>query len=184
MELIDKASKLLTLSDMKVVIPATEIVTTLLQAGKTKGKTKFNDDSFLAIPAGKKIKVEPQKFIVKVEQDVKGANIEEKQDVWATFHSTRIRLLVEDKLMNENGQRLNYRHINFVKAILRTQFSHYDGLQNTYLQNRLRWSATCKVVYIRSDHWVVVLNLFLLSKNNVRMYETVFNEWMIQQCLC
>ena len=54
MDLIDKASKLLALSDMEVVIPATEIVTTSLQAGKTNSKTKFNDDSFLAIPAGKR----------------------------------------------------------------------------------------------------------------------------------
>ena len=98
-DLIDKASKLLALSVMKIVIPATEIVTTSLQVGKTEGKTKFNDDSSLSIPAVKKIKVKPLEVIVEVEQDVKGAIIEKKQDVWATFRSTRIQLLVEDKLM-------------------------------------------------------------------------------------
>ena len=36
-DLKDKASKLIALSDMEVVIPTTEIVTTSLQAGKTKG---------------------------------------------------------------------------------------------------------------------------------------------------
>ena len=37
MDLIDKVSKLLASSDMEIFIPATEIVTTLLQAGKTEG---------------------------------------------------------------------------------------------------------------------------------------------------
>ena len=91
MDLIDKASKLLAINDMEVVIPATEIVTTSLQAGETKS------DSFLVIPAGKKIKVEPLEVAVEVEQDVKGILIEENQDVWATFHNTRIQLFVEDK---------------------------------------------------------------------------------------
>ena len=98
MDLIDKASKLLAISNMEVVIPpVTEVVTTSLQAGETKS------DSFLVIPAGKKIKVEPLEVTVEVEQDVKGTTIEENQDVCATFHNTRIQLFFEDKLMIQNG---------------------------------------------------------------------------------
>ena len=73
----------------------------------------------------------PLEAFVDIEQDAKGANTEEQQDVWTTFHGTRIRLLVTDKVMIENGQRLNDRHVNFAQAILRTQFSHCDGLKTT-----------------------------------------------------
>ena len=172
MDLIDKASMLLAISDMEVVIPATEIVTTSLQAGETKS------DSFLLIQARKKIKVEPLEVTVEVEQDVKGTTIEENQDVWATFHNTRIQLFVENKLMIQNCRKLNDKHVNFAQAVLRAQFCQCEGLQNTLLHDRLRWSMICKVVqiiHVRGDHWVVISNLFC-TENNLRVYDTVFND--------
>jgi len=65
---------------------------------------------------------------VEVEQDLKGVSIGENLDLWATFHNTRIHLLLEDKLMIENGQKLSDRHINFAQAILRAKFPQCEGL--------------------------------------------------------
>ena len=103
-DLIDKASKLLAISDMEIVIPAAKMVTASLPAGETKSNLS------LVIPAEKKIKVEPLEVTVEVEQNVK---VEEDQDVWATIHNTRIQLFVEDKLMIENDLKLNDKHVNF-----------------------------------------------------------------------
>ena len=177
-DLIEKATKLLALSDMKIVIPVTELE--VVPAPLKAGTMDANSDSSLVIPPGKKIKVEPTEPIVEVEQDLTGTStaIEENQDVWATFHNTRIRLFVDDKLIIENGQKLSDRHINFAQAILRAQFPQCEGLQNTLLQDRLRWKATSNVVqiiHVRSDHWVVISNLFC-PNGNVRVYDTVFND--------
>jgi len=119
------ASNLLALS-IKSVVPT----------GETKS------DLSLVIPAEKKIKVEPLEVTVEVEQNIKA---EEDQDVWATFHNTRIQLFVEDKLMIENDLKLNNKHVNFAQAVLRAQFCQCKRLQNILLQ---RWNATDKIVQI------------------------------------
>ena len=56
-DLIEKATKLLALSDMKIVIPVTELE--VVPAPLKAGTMDANSDSSLVIPPGKKIKVEP-----------------------------------------------------------------------------------------------------------------------------
>ena len=68
--------------------------------------------------------------------------------VWVMFPATRIQLLIEDKLMIEEQHQLNDRHINFVQAMLRTQFPKCDGLKNTLLQNQVRLTIANKIVQI------------------------------------
>ena len=182
MDLIDKTSKLLAISETEVAILATEIVVATSQA------TKKDSDSPLVIPAVKKIKVEPVEVTVEVERDEKEARIEESQDVWASFHNTRIQLYAEDKLMIENGQKLSDKHVNFAQAILRVQFPQCEGLQNTLLQNQLKWCATSKIVqiiHVRGDHWVVISNVQLyFALKTFSGYMTLFTMTLIiQQCL-
>ena len=83
MNLIDKTSKLLSISDMEVAVLVIEIVVTTSQAAKK------DSDFPLVIPAVK-IKVEPVEVTVEVEWDEKEARIEESQDFCANFHNTRI----------------------------------------------------------------------------------------------
>jgi len=106
MDLIEKTCKLLAISDIKIPAKELEIITAPLIASKADTSC----DSSLVILPGKKIKMEPTEPIVEVEQDLKGASIGENLDVWANFHNTRICLLLEDKLMIENGQKLSDRH--------------------------------------------------------------------------
>jgi len=96
--LIDKASKLLAISETEVTVLATEIVVTPSKA------TKKESNLPLVIPAAKKIKVEPGEVTVEAlaERGMKD-RIKESQGVWTTFHNTRIQLYADDKLMIENG---------------------------------------------------------------------------------
>ena len=161
-DLVDKASKLLAITDMKAM-PVTETVETSSQVEKKDSNVPPT------VPAAKRVKVE------QIEMEVR---IEESQVVWATLSNTRILLRAKDKLMIKEGCKLSDKHINFAQATLRAQFPQCEGLQNTLLQSRLRWSAASKIVqilHIRSDHWVVISNL-LCAKNVLSVYDTVFND--------
>ena len=161
-DLVDKAIKLLTISDTKVTLVTVKVDTSL-------PIEKKDGDVLLETPTAKRIKVEQKEM---------EARIEESQVVWATFSNTRIQLHTEDKLMIEDGCKQTDKHINFAHAILRAQFPQCEGLQNTLLQSRMRWSAGSQIVqilHIRSDHWVVISSL-LTSKNVLSMYDTVFDD--------
>ena len=86
-DLVDKAIKLLAISDTKVT-PVTVKVDTSLPIEKKDG------DVLLETPTAKRIKVEQKEM---------EARIEESQVVWATFSNTRIQLHTEDKLIIEDG---------------------------------------------------------------------------------
>ena len=98
--------------------------------------------------------------------------------VWVTFPGTRIQLFTEDKLMIEEHHRLNDCQINFVQAMLRTQFPKCDGLKNTLLQNQVRLTIANKIVqilHIHSNHRIVISNV-QCSGNDLRMYDTVYDD--------
>ena len=62
--------------------------------------------------------------------------------------------------------------------MLRAQFLLSDGLQNTLLQNRFRFSVESKIVqilHIRNNHWVVISNV-CCHRNNLGVYDTVYND--------
>ena len=72
---------------------------------------------------------------IKLEQTDKDLS---QPSVWVMFPGTRIQLFIEDKLMIEEQHQLNDCHINFVQAMLKTQFPRCNGLQNTLLQNQMK----------------------------------------------
>ena len=161
-DLVDKAVKLLAISKTKV-IPVKVKVETSSPVEKEDG------DVLPETPTAKRIKVEQKEAEVR---------IEESQVVWATLPNTRIQLHTKDKLMIEGGCKLSDKHINFAHAILRAQFPQCEGLQNTLLQSRMRWSPGSKIVqilHVRSDHWVVISNIFC-SKNVLNVYDTIFDD--------
>ena len=83
-------------------------------------------------------------------------------EVWATCVGTNINLYHEDKVLVETNQRLSDKHINFAQAMLHGQFPQCDGLKNTLLQGRHKYSSVIKMVqilHVRGDHWVVISNL-------------------------
>lgn len=94
--------------------------------------------------------------------------------VWVMFPGTRIQPFSEDKLVIEGQCQLNDRHINFVQAMLRAQFSKCDGL----LQNQVTLTIANKMVQIlqiHNNHWVVISNVHC-SGDNLKMYDTVYND--------
>ena len=156
-ELIDKARKLLAISSKSIA-----------SADENKPISKKETD--LMIDAS----------VTPVAPDAKRIKLESEADqsVWVTFTGTRIQLLAEDKCIIVGQERLSDRHINFAQALLRAQFPSSDGLQNTLLQGRLRFSVSSKIVqilYIRSNHWVVISNV-QCNGNNLNVYDTVYND--------
>ena len=134
----------------------------LLSIKKLASKKQMVPSIVTPAPDGKKIKLE---------DDV-------DQSVWVTFTGTRIQLFAEDRHIIEEQERLTGRHINFTQALLRTQFPLIDGLQNTLLQDRCRFSVASKVVQIlriRNNHWVVISNL-QSNGNKVSVYDTVYDD--------
>ena len=69
-------------------------------------------------------------------------------------------------------------NINFPQAMLKGQFPHCDGLQNTLLQEQHKYSTAIKMVQISHvccDHWVVISNV-LCPKNEIKLYDTVYSD--------
>ena len=152
-ELIDKVSKLLGISSES---------NASADKKPTKKQTDITDASVTPAPDAKRIKLES----------------EADQNVWVTFTGTRIQLFTEDKCIIVEQERLNDRHINFAQAVLRAQFPWCDGLQNSLLQDRLRFSVTSKIVqilHIRGNHWMVISNVYC-DGNNVNVYDTVYDN--------
>ena len=145
-DLVGKAVKLLAISDTKVVLVTVKV--------EISSPVEKEDSDVLQETVG------PATKRVKVEQKEMEARIEESQVVWATFSSTRIQLHTEDKLMIEDSCKLSDKHINFAHAILRAQFPQCEGLQNTLLQSRMRWSAGSKIRYFMS----VVIRVVIAPK--------------------
>ena len=99
-------------------------------------------------------------------------------EVWATCVGTNINLYHEDKVLIETNQRLSDKHINFTQAMLQGQFPQCDGLKNTLLQGRHKYSSDIKMVqilHVRVDHWVVISNLMSLGYE-IRLYDTVYSD--------
>ena len=99
-------------------------------------------------------------------------------EVWATCVGTNINLYHEDKVLIETNQRLSDKHINFAQAMLHGQFPQCDGLKNTLLQGRHKYSSGIKMVqilHVRGDHWVVISNLMSLGYE-IRLYDTVYSD--------
>ena len=167
-ELIDKASKLLGISsestasaDKKPTKKQTDIIDASVTPGAKK-QTDIIDASVTPAPNAKRIKLES----------------EADQNVWVTFTGTRIQLFTEDKRIIVEQERLSDRHINFAQAVLRAQFPWCDGLQNSLLQDRLRFSVTSKIVqilHIRGNHWMVISNVHC-DGNNMNVYDTVLDS--------
>ena len=152
-ELIDKASKLLGISSES---------TASADKKPTKKQTDIIDASVTAAPDAKRIKIES----------------EADQNAWVTFTGTRIQLFTEDKRIIIEQERLSDRHINFAQAVLRAQFPWCDGLQNSLLQDRLRFSVTSKIVqilHICGNHWMVISNVHC-DGNNMNVYDTVYDN--------
>ena len=62
--------------------------------------------------------------------------------------------------------------------MLRGQFPHCDGLQNTLLQQQHKHSTATKMVqilHVCGDHWVVISYL-LCPKNEIKLYDTVYSD--------
>ena len=134
-DLVDKASKLLAISDMKAAETINDMKVTDTVETSLSVETKESDELSEA-PAIKRIKVE---------QTEMKAKIEKSQVVWTAFPSTRIQLHIADKSLIQDSCKLSDKHINFTQAILRAQFPQCDGLQNTLLQNQLRLSELAKL---------------------------------------
>ena len=159
-ELVDKAKKLLALSNESV---------------KSTGEQNCKNPEKKQVPISLSATLEPNPKRIKLEQTDKDLN---QRLVWVMFPSTRIQLFSEDKLVIEGQCQLNDRHINFVQAMLRAQFPKCDGLQNTLLQNQVRLTIAHKMVqilHVRNNHWVVISNVHC-SGDDLKMYDTVYDD--------
>ena len=162
-ELLEKARKLLLLSEKS---------TSVVKPSKTSHKIKQEPEQETDVaPEAKRIKVEPP-----TTESLSSINV--PAVVWASCAGTKIKLYQDDKVLLEENQRLNDKHINFAQAMLRGQFPQCDGLQNTLLQGRHKYNTATKMVqilHVRGDHWVVVSNL-LCPENEIRFYDTVYSD--------
>ena len=82
-----------------------------------------------------------------------------------------------DKTVIQNGQRLNDRHINFAQVMLRRQFPHLEGLKLTLLQEKSQKKIQneLQIIFCSSrKHWIVASTI-ACSKNEVKVYDSVFN---------
>ena len=158
-ELIDKANKLLALSNNCIKLTSEQNFKNPEEKQETISSATL----------------EPNLKRVKLEQTDKDLS---QRLVWVMFPGTRILLFSEDKLVIEGQCQLNDRHINFVQAILRAQFPKCNGLQNKLLQNQVRLTIANKMVqilHVRNNHWVVISNLHC-SGNDLKMYDTVYDD--------
>jgi len=164
-ELLAKVQKLLSLSEKNFTV------------GK-QSERDHDDEKAVAIKY--KIKQEPEHCL----PEAKRIKVEDEhedqislQEIWATCAGSQIKLFQEDKCTLERD-RLNDRHINFVQALLKNQFSLCNGLQNTLLQGRHTYDVNTKIVqilHVRDNHWIVISNL-LCPDNEVRYYDTVYSD--------
>ena len=118
---------------------------------------------------------EPNPKRIKLEQTDKDLS---QPSVWVMFPATRIQLLIEDKLMIEEQHQLNDCHMNFVHAMLRTQFPKCNGLKNTLLQNQVRLTIANKIVqilHIRNNQWIVISNVHC-SGDDLSVYDTLYDD--------
>ena len=161
-ELLEKAHKLL-LSSKKSASVA--------KASGTSHKFKQEPEQ--------EIDVVPEAKRIKVEHTTASQNsINVPTVIWATCAGTKIKLYEEDKLLIERNQRLTDKHINFAQAMLRGQFPQCDGLQNTLLQKRHKYSTAIKmtqILHVRGNHWVVISNL-MCPENEIKLYDTVYSN--------
>ena len=117
----------------------------------------------------------PEAKRIKVEDDDGVQN--SFQEVWAICAGSQIKLFQEDKLALE-FDRLNDRQINFAQTLLRNQFSQCYGLQNTLLQGRHEYNVSTNIVqilHVCGNHWVVISN-FLCRDNEIKYYDTIYND--------
>ena len=163
-KLLEKARKLLSLSEKSASVVK-------LSAGETSHKIKQEPEQEANVaPKAKRIKVE--------HTTENQSSINVPPQLWATCAGTKIKLYQEDRVLVERNQRLNDKHINFAQAMFRGQFPQCDGLQNTLLQGRYKYSTATKMVqilHVRGDHWVVISNL-LCPENEIRLYDTVYSD--------
>lgn len=87
-------------------------------------------------------------------------------------------VLQSDKVILEEGGKLNDNHINYAQALLRQQFPLIQGLSNTLLQQRKPLKAIEKgiqIVHDRSNHWVVASNISS-SQDTIDVYDLIFSS--------
>lgn len=90
-----------------------------------------------------------------------------------------VHLLSSHKERILNGEELDDMIINFAQKLLKKQFPHIDGLQNTVLQTKSQVNSSkqnqLQVIHSHKNHWIVASTVHDES-NKVMVYNSLYND--------
>ena len=155
---------------LKKLINAAPVKCPSINNDKIKIKEEFTGEEQ---PPSKKLKVDINAIVLDTENMTSDNACNE---LWLKCYGYFV--LQSDKVILEEGGKLNDRHINYAQALLRQQFPLIQGLSNTLLQLRKPIKTIengIQIVHDRSNHWVVVSNI-TSSQDTVNVYDSIFSS--------
>ena len=100
---------------------------------------------------------------------------ENTHPTWIQKHGYRLSLL--DKEVLYSGDMLSDLHMNVSQAILKNQFPHVDGFNNTLLQvkqsSELEIKSGLQIVHCRGNHWILASNMSC-EEGVVQLFDSIF----------
>ena len=100
---------------------------------------------------------------------------ENTHPTWIQKHGYRLSLLNKEVLYS--GDMLSDLHMDVSQAILKNQFPHVDGFNNTLLQvkqsSELEIKSGLQIVHCRGNHWILASNMSC-EEGVVQLFDSIF----------